>query len=152
MEKVLGTSLIVCCLEVLPLRPFTFFVYCRMRSLILGLWVGKEKTQKKKMEKKSRTRGPSTVGIITCGAWKWRDVVKIKHERWKKMTKHWLYCRVNWQCFQIMCNYLLHYLFLENAKNLSRSNEAIKRSKTGNSLRGQTKLCHSRKREPRTNK
>ena len=33
-----------------------------------------------------------------------------------------------------MCNYLLNNLFLENAKNLGRSNEA-KRSKTGNSLR-----------------
>ena len=38
-----------------------------------------------------------------------------------------------------MRNYLLHRLFLENAKNLGRSNEA-KRSKTGNSLRGQKKL------------
>ena len=35
-----------------------------------------------------------------------------------------------------MCNYLLHNLFLENAINLGRSNEA-KLSKTGNSLRGQ---------------
>ena len=38
--------------------------------------------------------------------------------------------------FQIMCNYLLHNVFLENAKNLGQSNEA-KRSKTGKSLRGQ---------------
>ena len=35
-----------------------------------------------------------------------------------------------------MCNYLLHNLFLENAKNLGRSNEA-KRSKTGNNPKGQ---------------
>ena len=49
MEKALGTRLIVYCLEVLPLRPFTFFVYCRIRSLILGLSVGqsgKKKSQK----------------------------------------------------------------------------------------------------------
>ena len=52
MEKAQGTRLIVCCLEVLSLRPFyTFFVYCRMRSLILGLLVGKEKRQKKKKKK-----------------------------------------------------------------------------------------------------
>ena len=47
MEKALGTRLIVCCLEVLPLRPFTFFVYCRMRSLILGLSVGRSEKEKK---------------------------------------------------------------------------------------------------------
>ena len=35
-----------------------------------------------------------------------------------------------------MCNYFLHNFFLENAKNLGRSNEA-KQSKTGNSLREQ---------------
>ena len=35
-----------------------------------------------------------------------------------------------------MCNYLLHSLCLEKSKNLGRSNEA-KRSKMGNSLRGQ---------------
>ena len=39
-----------------------------------------------------------------------------------------------------MCNYLLHNFFLENAKNLGRSNEA-KQSKTGNSLRGQKKYA-----------
>ena len=49
MEKALGTRLIVCCLEVLPLRPFTFFAYCRMRSLILGLSVGR--SEKKKYQK-----------------------------------------------------------------------------------------------------
>ena len=54
MEKALGTRLIVCCLEVLPRRPFTFFVCCRMRSLILGLSVGKEKKPKKKKKKKWR--------------------------------------------------------------------------------------------------
>ena len=43
MEKALGTRLIMCCLEELPVRPFPFFVCCRMRSLILGLSVGKEK-------------------------------------------------------------------------------------------------------------
>ena len=51
MEKALGTRLIVYCLEGLPLRPFTFFVCCRMRSLILGLSVGKEKKPKKNGEK-----------------------------------------------------------------------------------------------------
>ena len=64
MEKALGTRLIVCCLiEVLPLRSFTFFLYCRMRYLVLGLSVGRsenKKSQKKKLEKKSRTRRPST--------------------------------------------------------------------------------------------
>ena len=54
MEKAQGTRLMVCCLEVLPLRSFTFFVYCRMRSLILGLSVGrsvrKEKTPKRNGE------------------------------------------------------------------------------------------------------
>ena len=45
-----GTRLIVCCLKVLPLRPFTFFVYCRMRSLTLGLLVGR--SEKKKSQKK----------------------------------------------------------------------------------------------------
>ena len=52
MEKALGTRLIVCCLEVLPLRPFTFFVYCRMCSLILGLSVGR--SEKKKSQKKKK--------------------------------------------------------------------------------------------------
>ena len=52
MEKALGTRLIVCCLEVLPLRPFTFSVYCRMRSLILGLSFGQSE---KKKEKKWRS-------------------------------------------------------------------------------------------------
>ena len=55
MEKVLGMRLIVCCLEVLPLRPFTFFVYCRMRSLILGLSVGRKR---KKAEKKNGEEVP----------------------------------------------------------------------------------------------
>ena len=50
-EKALGTRLIVCCLEVLPLRPFTFFVYCRMRSLILGLPVGRSVGKEKKGKK-----------------------------------------------------------------------------------------------------
>ena len=43
----------------------------------------------------------------------------------KRMTKHWLYCRVTWPCFEIMCNYLLYNFFREN---LGRSNDA-KRSK-----------------------
>ena len=145
VEKALGTRLIVCCLEVLPLRPFTFF--CLLWNPFpdfgsIGRSVEKEKTPppppKKKKKRRSLELGAATwyLGIITCGAWKWQDVVKIKREQWKKMTKHWLYYRVNWQCFQIMCNYLLHNLCLENSKNLGRSNEA-KRSKMRNSLRGQ---------------
>ena len=65
MEKALGTRLMVCCLEVLPLRPFTFFVYCRMRSLILGLSVGrwvdgseKKKSQIKKWRRSLELGGP----------------------------------------------------------------------------------------------
>ena len=54
MEKAQGTRLIVCSLEVLSLRPFTFFVYCRMRSLILGLSVGW--SEKKKRPKKNKWR------------------------------------------------------------------------------------------------
>ena len=50
MEKALGMRLIVCCLEVVPLRPFTFF-YRRIRSLILGLSVGR--SEKKKRQKKN---------------------------------------------------------------------------------------------------
>ena len=62
MEKAPGTRLIVCCLEVLPLRPFTLF--CLLSNAFpdfgsVGQSVGKEKHQKK-MEKKSRTRRPST--------------------------------------------------------------------------------------------
>ena len=64
MEKGLGTRLIVCCLEVLPLRPFPFF--CLLSNAFpgfgsVGRSVGKEKSQKKKKkEKKSRTRRPIT--------------------------------------------------------------------------------------------
>ena len=57
MEKALGTRLIVCCLEVLPLRPFTFFVYCRMRSLILGLSVGRKRKKAKKKLRRSLELG-----------------------------------------------------------------------------------------------
>ena len=53
MEKALGTRLIVCCLEVLPLGPFTFFVYCRMRSLILGSSVGRSVGKEKKAKKEN---------------------------------------------------------------------------------------------------
>ena len=52
-EKAQGTRLTVCCLEVLPLRPFTFFVYCRMRALTLGLLVGR--SEKKKSQKKEKS-------------------------------------------------------------------------------------------------
>ena len=59
MEKAQGTRLIVFCLEVLSLRPFyNCFIYCRMRSLILGLLVGwseKKKRQKKKEKKWRRS-------------------------------------------------------------------------------------------------
>ena len=58
MEKALGTRLIVCCLEVLPLGPFTFFVCCQMRSLILGLSVGKEKKPKKEWRRSLELGGP----------------------------------------------------------------------------------------------
>ena len=51
MGKAQGTRLIMCCLEVLPLRPFTFFVYCRMRFLILGLSVGRPEKKKRKKKK-----------------------------------------------------------------------------------------------------
>ena len=44
MEKVLGTRLIVCCLEVLPLKPFTFFVSNAFPDFgLVGQSVGKEK-------------------------------------------------------------------------------------------------------------
>ena len=45
MEKALGTRLIVCCLEVLPLRPFTFLftVECVPDFGSVGRSVGKEK-------------------------------------------------------------------------------------------------------------
>ena len=55
MEKALGKRLIVCCLEVLPLRPFTFFVYCRMRSLILPGPVGRSVGKEKKAPRKWRS-------------------------------------------------------------------------------------------------
>ena len=63
MEKALGTRLIMCCLEVLPHRPFTFF--CLLSNAFpdfgsVGRSVGKGKRPKKKIEKKSRTRRPST--------------------------------------------------------------------------------------------
>ena len=54
MKKALGARLIVCCLGVLPLRPFTFFVYCRMRSLIIGLSVGQSEIKKSQNMKKRR--------------------------------------------------------------------------------------------------
>ena len=62
MEKALGTRLIVCCLEVLPLSPFPFFgllsnAFPDFGSV--GRSVGKEK-KPKKTEKKSRTRRPSS--------------------------------------------------------------------------------------------
>ena len=53
MEKDLGTRFIVCCLEVLPLRPFTFF--CLLSNAFpdfgsvsrsVGQSVRKEKSQK----------------------------------------------------------------------------------------------------------
>ena len=66
MEKALGTSLIVCCLEVLSLEPFTFFVYCRMRSLILGLSVGR--SEKKKRKKKKKWRGSLELGGLVPSA------------------------------------------------------------------------------------
>ena len=51
MEKALGTRLIVCCLEVLPLRPFSFFgllsnAFPDFGSV--GRSVGKGKKPKKK--------------------------------------------------------------------------------------------------------
>ena len=51
MEKALGTRLIVCCLEVLPLSPFPFFgllsnAFPGFGSV--GRSVGKEKSQKKR--------------------------------------------------------------------------------------------------------
>ena len=63
MEKALGTRLIVCCLEVLPLRPFTFFVSNAFPDFgLVGQSVSRsveKKKPKKKMEKKSRTRRSS---------------------------------------------------------------------------------------------
>ena len=58
MEKALGMGLIVCCLEVLPLWPFTFFVCCRMRSLILALLVGKGKKKKWRRSLELHVGGP----------------------------------------------------------------------------------------------
>ena len=62
MEKAPGTRLIVCYLEVLPLRPFTFFVYCRMRSLILGVSVCR--SEKKKTPKKNWRRRLELGGLV----------------------------------------------------------------------------------------
>ena len=73
-------------LEVPPLRPFTFFVHCRMRPLILGLSVGrseKKKSPPKKGEEVSNWEAKH-FSIITCGAWKWQDTVKLKREQRKK--------------------------------------------------------------------
>ena len=50
MEKALGTRLLVCSLEVLPLRPFTFFVLLSNTFPdfgSVGRSVGKEKKPKK---------------------------------------------------------------------------------------------------------
>ena len=56
MEKALGTRLIMCCLEVLPHRPFTFF--CLLSNAFpdfgsVGRSVGKGK-KTKNIEKKSQ--------------------------------------------------------------------------------------------------
>ena len=50
MEKALGTRLIVCCLEVLPLRPFTFLSVGRKRK--------KAKKKKKKWRSSLELGGP----------------------------------------------------------------------------------------------
>ena len=57
MEKAPGAKLIVCCLEVLPLKPFTFFDSFQMRSLILGLSVGRSVGIEKKAKKKKKKHG-----------------------------------------------------------------------------------------------
>ena len=56
-----------------------------MRSLILGLSVGgleKKKRQNKNGEVSNKES--QYLGIITSGAWKWQDVVKIKREQRKR--------------------------------------------------------------------
>ena len=60
MEKALGTMLIVCCFEVLPLRPFTFF--CLLSNAFpdfrsVGLSVGKKKPKKEKEGRRSLELG-----------------------------------------------------------------------------------------------
>ena len=67
METALGTRLIVCCLEVLPLRPF---VYCRMRSLILGLSFGR--SEKKRQKQKTKWRRSLELGSLVPQHNQWR--------------------------------------------------------------------------------
>ena len=64
MEKALGTRLIVCCLEVLPLRPFTFF--CLLSNAFpdfgsVGRLVGR--SEKKKGKNKKWRRSPE-LGLV----------------------------------------------------------------------------------------
>ena len=53
MENALGMRLIVCCLGVLPLRPFTFF--CLLSNVFRDFWsVGRLEIKKKQNMKKKR--------------------------------------------------------------------------------------------------
>ena len=47
---------------------------------------------------------------------KCQDVVKLKREQRKKDDRTLTVCRVNWQCFEIMCNYPLHNFCFGDAK------------------------------------
>ena len=76
--------------SLLPLRPFTFFVYCRMRSLILGLSVGRSvgRSEKKKSQKKKKMGRSLELGGLVPQHNNMQslemDVVKIKREQRKK--------------------------------------------------------------------
>ena len=87
MEKALGTRLIVCCLEVLPVRPFIIFVYCRMHSLILGLSVGNSKKKKAKKKKRKWKRSLELGGLVHAEPGNDKDMVKRKREQRKKDDK-----------------------------------------------------------------
>ena len=87
-----GTDLILIVLHLRP-SPFFFFVYCRMRFLILGRSVGKEK---KKKQKKNRKRSLELGGPVSQrnirGAWKQQDlVIKSTWRQWRKeKSTSWL--------------------------------------------------------------
>ena len=64
MEKALGTRLIVCCLEVLPLRPFTYF-FCLLSNAFPDFGsVGRKrkKAKEKKPKKKKKWRRSLELG------------------------------------------------------------------------------------------
>ena len=64
----------MCCLEELPLRPFTVFFFLftveSVRSLILGLSLGKEGKKPKKKWRRSLELGGLVSQHNNCGGWK----------------------------------------------------------------------------------